>query len=67
VTHAAGYLFVASAAAAWVAAGAMVLEHAYGRTIIPMGRWSREGNIPGAIDKDPIEYRAGMPGVKVGQ
>lgn len=67
VTEAGGWLFVISGAAAWLTAGAMVLEHAFGRTIIPMGRWSTKGNVPGAIDKDPIEYRPGMPGVKVGQ
>ena len=67
VTQAGGWLFVISAAAAWLTAGALVLEHAFGRTIIPMGRWSKKGNIPGAMDKDPIEYRPGMPGVKVGQ
>jgi uncharacterized protein len=67
VTEAGGWLFVVSGAAAWLTAGAMVLEHAYGRTVIPMGRWSARGNMPGAIDRDPIEYRRGMPGVKVGQ
>jgi uncharacterized protein len=67
VTRAGGWLFVISAAAGWLTAGAMVLEHAFGRTIIPMGRWNTKGNIPGAMDRDPIEYRSGMPGVKVGQ
>lgn len=62
-----GWLFVISAAAAWLAAGAMVLEHSSGRTIIPVGKWSRAANIPGAKVTDPIAYQAGMPGVKVGQ
>jgi uncharacterized protein len=66
VTRAGGWLFVVAAAAAWLTAGAMVLEHAFGRTIIPLGRWSRTENMPGATH-DPIEYRAGMPGVRVGQ
>jgi uncharacterized protein len=66
-TQAGGWLFVIAGAAAWLTAGGMVLEHAYGRTVIPMGRWSRKGNMPGAMDRDPIEYRSGMPGVKVGQ
>jgi len=65
--HAGGWLFVISAMAAWLTAGAMVLEHSYGRTIIPLGRWSAKDNIPGARATDPIAYPAGMPGVRVGQ
>ncbi len=45
----------------------MVLEHSYGRTIIPAGKWSKQANIPGAKVTDPIAYPAGMPGLKVGQ
>jgi uncharacterized protein len=65
--QAGGWLFVVSAAAAWLTAGAMVLEHAFGRTIIPLGKWSVRANIPGARATDPIAYPAGMPGVRVGQ
>ena len=65
--RAGGWLFVASAAAAWLTAGAMVLEHAFGRTIIPLGKWSARANIPGVKTTDPIAYPAGMPGVRVGQ
>ena len=65
--QAGGWLFVVSAAAAWLTAGAMVLEHAFGRTIIPLGKWSLRANIPGARATDPISYPAGMPGVRVGQ
>lgn len=65
--HAGGWLFVISAGAAWLAAGAMVLEHSFGRTIIPVGKWSKKGNIPGLKATDPIAYPAGMPGLKVGQ
>ena len=65
--HAGGWLYVISAAAAWLTAGAMVLEHSFGRTIIPVGKWSRTANIPGAKATDPIAYPAGMPGVRVGQ
>jgi hypothetical protein len=38
-----------------------------GRTIIPLGKWSRTANVPGAKLTDPIAYPAGMPGVRVGQ
>jgi succinate-acetate transporter protein len=62
-----GVLFVVSAAAAWLVAGAMTLEHAYGRTIIPVGKWSKAANIPGRAPMVPIAYPEGMPGVRVGQ
>ncbi len=65
--RAGGWLFVISAAAAWLTAGAMVLENSWGRTIIPLGKWSKRANIPGAKATDPIAYPAGMPGVRVGQ
>ena len=62
-----GWLFVISAAAAWLLGGAMVLEHSFGRTIIPVGKWAKRANIPGGKVTDPIAYPAGMPGVRVGQ
>jgi len=62
-----GWLYVISAAGAWLAAGAMVLEHSFGRSIVPVGKWSKRANVPGAKVTDPIAYPAGMPGVKVGQ
>ena len=65
--NAGGWLFVISAAAAWLAGGAMVLEHSFGRSIVPVGKWSKHANVPGAKVTDPIAYPAGMPGVKVGQ
>jgi hypothetical protein len=65
--NAGGWLFVISAAAAWLAGGAMVLEHSFGRSIIPVGKWSKAANVPGAKLTDPIAYPAGMPGLKVGQ
>ena len=64
--QAGGVLFVISAAAAWLTAGSMVLEHAFGRTIIPLGKWSK-ASISGVRATDPISYPAGMPGVRVGQ
>jgi succinate-acetate transporter protein len=67
VVRAGGWLFVCSATAAWVAASAMMLEHAWGRTVIPLAKWSRQANVPGAKATDPIAYPAGMPGVRVGQ
>jgi succinate-acetate transporter protein len=62
-----GWLFVIAAAAAWLAVTAMMLENAYGRTIIPMGRWAAAANVPGRMHTRPIAYEGGMPGVRVGQ
>jgi hypothetical protein len=65
--RAGGWLFVIAAIAAWLTAGAMVLENSFGRVIIPPSKWSRQANIPGARATDPLAYPAGMPGVRVGQ
>jgi uncharacterized protein len=62
-----GWFFVVSAALAWLAAGSMTLEHAFGRTIIPLAKWSKAANVPGRTATSPISYPAGMPGVRVGQ
>lgn len=65
--RAGGWLFVISAAAAWLVASEMMLEHAFGRTIIPLGKWTKSGNVPGHKPALPLSYRSGMPGVRVGQ
>lgn len=65
--HAGGWLFVISAAAAWLTAGAMVLENAFGRTIVPLGKWTKAANVPGRQPTRPVAYPQGMPGVRVGQ
>jgi uncharacterized protein len=54
--QAGGWLFVISAAAAWLFATAMMLESAFGRTIIPLGKFQKNANIPGRIATRPIEY-----------
>lgn len=66
--QAGGWVLVASAAAAFYTAGAMMLEQSYaGRVILPLGRWSARGNLPGHKAARPVGYPAGMPGAKVGQ
>ncbi len=66
--RAGGWLFVVSAAAAWLFATGMMLESSFGRTIIPLGKFTnREANIPGRMPTRPVERPAGMPGVRVGQ
>jgi hypothetical protein len=51
--NAGGWLFVVSAAAAWPADGAMVLEHSFGRSITPVGKWSKTANVPGSGSPTP--------------
>lgn len=67
VTQAGGWLFVVSAMAAWLTAGAMVLENSFGRTIIPLAKWSKAANVPGRHATVPMQYAEGMPGSRVGQ
>ena len=66
-TEVGGWLFVVSAASAWLFATAMQLEGAFGRTIIPLGKLSADANVPGRRATRPIERPTGMPGVRVGQ
>lgn len=67
VDRAGGWLFVVAAAAAWLTAGAMTMEHSFGRTVIPLGKWSKAANVPGRKPTKPLAYPQGMPGVRVGQ
>ncbi len=63
-----GWVLVASAAAAFYTAGAMMLAESFkGRTILPLGKYSAAANIPGRKAVQPIGYPGGMPGAKVGQ
>jgi uncharacterized protein len=63
----AGYVLVASAAAAWYTASAMMLEGSFGRTILPLGKIRKGANLPGGKPTRPIEYAFGMPGARAGQ
>ena len=58
---------VGSAIAAAYTAGAMMLEGAAGRVILPLGKYEREANIPGARVTIPIELEHGEVGVRHGQ
>lgn len=62
-----GWLFVAAAAAAVYTAAAMMFEESFGRVILPTGKYRVDENVPGRKVTDPLEYRFGQPGVKVGQ
>jgi succinate-acetate transporter protein len=63
----AGWVFVFSAGFAWYTASAMMLAGAAGRTILPLGKYSRAANVPGREPVRPVEYEYGEPGVKQGQ
>lgn len=58
MVFAAGFVF-------YVAAG-LLLEEAYGRVVLPLGRPHRE-NVPGHVVLRPIQYEEEYPGVRVGQ
>jgi len=65
--HIAGYVTMASAVAAFYAASAMLLANSWGRTVLPVGKYSREANVPGGQPMYPIQFASGEPGIKHGQ
>jgi len=67
VDRVAGWLFVISAAVAWYVASAMMLAGTSGRTILPLGKWSKAANIPLREPMHPLEFASGEPGVRAGQ
>ncbi|GLW66879.1 hypothetical protein Arub01_51230 [Actinomadura rubrobrunea] len=62
-----GWLLVISSAIALYIAAAMMMEDTFGRTILPLGKYRAEANIPGRRATRPLEYRYGQPGVRSGQ
>lgn len=62
-----GYVTMASAVAAFYAAGAMLLANTWGRTVLPLGKYTREANVPGGRPLSLIQFASGEPGVKHGQ
>jgi len=67
VDRAGGWVFVFSAGFAWYTATAMMLESGMRRTILPLGTYKADANIPGHSAMAPIEYAGGMPGARAGQ
>jgi uncharacterized protein len=63
----AGWVLVASAICAWYTATAMMLAATYGKTILPLGKYSRAANKPGGEPMRPIQLDWAEPGVKMGQ
>jgi len=67
IEHAAGWVFVISAALAWYTATAMMLKAAWGRTLLPLFKTDMAANVPGRQPTRAIELEWGEPGVKQGQ
>ena len=63
----AGWVFVVSAGLAWYVATAMMLAATSGRTILPLGKYKKDANIPGRRPTRPIELEWAEPGVRQGQ
>jgi uncharacterized protein len=63
----AGWVLVFSAGFAFYTAGAMMLAGASGRTILPLGKYSRAANVPGRKPMHAIELEWAEPGIRQGQ
>jgi uncharacterized protein len=61
------WLLIAAAIAAFYSGTALMLENAYGRTILPLGKYTAAANVPGRVVTRRLEYAAGEPGVRQGQ
>ncbi len=62
-----GYVTMASALTAFYAATAMMTASAFGRVVLPMGRYRHEREQPDPRPSYPIQFELGEPGVKQGQ
>jgi succinate-acetate transporter protein len=63
----AGWVLVVAAGLAWYTATAMLLEATSGRVVLPLGKWQRGANLPGARPRSAIELSWAEPGIKKGQ
>jgi succinate-acetate transporter protein len=65
---AAAWLFIVGACAAWYVGAMTMLESAWRRVILPLGKFgNRDSSIPGRKLELVSEYVAGQPGVRQGQ
>ncbi|HZD87235.1 MAG TPA: GPR1/FUN34/YaaH family transporter [Gaiellaceae bacterium] len=65
--HVGGWLFVISAASAAYMVMALLFVAATGRTILPVGAFKKDANIPGRKPMEAIQLPWAEPGVKQGQ
>ena len=61
------WVLIGSAIAATYTAGAMLLEGTWGRVVLPLGKYERDANVPGARFTKSIEDPRAQPGVRQGQ
>lgn len=64
---AAGWSWLVSSWLAIYTAGAMMIEAAFGRVVLPLGKPHRKGNVPGDEFTLPLEFERGEPGIRMGQ
>ncbi|MGH9109040.1 MAG: hypothetical protein ACRDY3_06180 [Acidimicrobiales bacterium] len=62
-----GRVIVASVGAALYTATALLGVETYGRTNLPLGKFTKATSLPGAVVAHPIEYASGMLGSRVGR
>ena len=62
-----GWILIGSAISAAYTAGAMMLEGAWGRVVLPLGKYEKAANVPGARVTRPIQFEHAEPGVRQGQ
>jgi hypothetical protein len=65
--NAGGWILVGSAIAATYTAGAMMIEGAWGRVVLPLGKLAKDPNIPGRRITRPAQFEFAEPGVRQGQ
>jgi succinate-acetate transporter protein len=61
-----GWVLVIAAGASFYTASALMLAESFGRTVLPIGTFSKAANVPGRRPNHSIEYPLGLPGSKVG-
>ena len=44
-----------------------IFAEGYGRTILPLGKFKKDANVPGRVISHPIDHSGGMPGARIGQ
>lgn len=62
-----GYVTMISALTAFYTATAMMTANAFGRAVLPVGKYQRKTSLHGARAAYPIQFELGEPGVKQGQ
>lgn len=61
------WLFIVGACFAWYVGAMVMLGTSWRRVVLPLGRYAKAPNVPGAQVEFPSEYVYGQPGVRQGQ